>query len=238
LGGDVTFESQRPRCLRIFSMTTSSSPMILIPPDISDRPGDHPPIFFESAGASFSGIPLRNSPTPGWRKPGYPSMNSSALNPSRPACLLLRGPKESLGLGMPLYHGKKDAHDLRFSVVNQVRTCYVGLEDSKKEKEIPMKKMMIFLTVLLLAVSFSQSLWAAEDEYSEVPAAWEKVGDILWLRPIGFIGTLISASAYVISLPVTVHNKESQETMDSLVKDYSYFTFERPLGGTQVRQWK
>jgi len=100
-----------------------------------------------------------------------------------------------------------------------------------------MKRITIFLTILLV-VSFSQPLWAAEDEYSETPAAWEMVGDILWLRPIGFIGTVISASAYVISLPVTIRNKESQETMDSLVKDYSYFTFERPLGGTQVRQWR
>lgn len=100
-----------------------------------------------------------------------------------------------------------------------------------------MKRITIFLTILLV-VSFSQPLWAAEDEYRETPAAWEMVGDILWLRPIGFIGTVISASAFVISLPVTIRNKESQETMDSLVKDYSYFTFERPLGGTQVRQWR
>ena len=101
-----------------------------------------------------------------------------------------------------------------------------------------MKRITVFLTILLLVISCSQSLWAAEDEYSETPAPWEIVGDILWLRPIGFIGTVISASAYVISLPVTIPNKESQETMESLVKDYSYFTFERPLGGTQVREWR
>jgi len=101
-----------------------------------------------------------------------------------------------------------------------------------------MKRVMLFLIVLLMALSFSQSLWAAEDEYSEAPAAWNKVWNILWLRPIGFIGTVISASAYVISLPVTAYNKESQETMDSSVKDCSYFTFERSLGGTEVRQSK
>jgi hypothetical protein len=108
----------------------------------------------------------------------------------------------------------------------------------KEEKEVLMKRTMIFLAMLLLVVSFNQPLWAAEDEYSEAPAPWEIVGDILWLRPIGFIGTVISGAAYAVSLPVTVHNKESQETMDSLVKDYSYFTFERPLGGTQVREWR
>jgi hypothetical protein len=101
-----------------------------------------------------------------------------------------------------------------------------------------MKKVGVLLTILLLALSFHQSLWAAEDQYSETPAPWEVVGDILWLRPIGFIGTVISGAAYVVSLPATIPNKESQETMSSLVKDYSYFTFERPLGSTQVREWR
>ena len=101
-----------------------------------------------------------------------------------------------------------------------------------------MKRISLFLIILLVGIFCSQSLWAAEDEYSEAPAPWEIVGDILWLRPIGFIGTVISASAYVITLPVTVPNKESQQTMRSLVEDYSYFTFERPLGSTSVREWK
>jgi len=101
-----------------------------------------------------------------------------------------------------------------------------------------MKKIRMFLIVLLVVISYSQPLWAAEDEYSEAPAPWEIVGDILWLRPIGFIGTVISGAAYAVSLPVTIPNKESQETMSSLFKDYSYFTFERPLGSTSVREWR
>ena len=100
-----------------------------------------------------------------------------------------------------------------------------------------MKRIGMFLMILLLAISCNQSLWAA-DESPETPAPWEVVGDILWLRPIGFIGTVISGAAYAVSVPITINNKESQEMMDSLVKDYSYFTFERPLGGTQVREWR
>jgi len=101
-----------------------------------------------------------------------------------------------------------------------------------------MKRIGMFLMILLLAISCNQSLWAAEGEQAETAAPWEIVGDVLWLRPIGFIGTVISGAAYAVSLPITMHNKESQEKMDSLVKDYSYFTFERPLGGTQVREWR
>jgi len=108
----------------------------------------------------------------------------------------------------------------------------------EKGKEILMKRISLFLIILLVGIFCSQSLWAAEDEYSEAPAPWEIVGDILWLRPIGFIGTVISGAAYAVSFPVTMQNKESEETMSSLVKDYSYFTFERPLGSTQVRQGK
>jgi hypothetical protein len=89
--------------------------------------------------------------------------------------------------------------------------------------------------ILLLGFISTHIAWAADtydtnNIYAEKPEAWEVVGDVLWLRPIGFIGTVLSASAYVVSLPVFKFDKEAEKTMDTLVKDYQYFTFERPLG--------
>jgi len=95
-----------------------------------------------------------------------------------------------------------------------------------------MKKIPILCLILMLGLISANIAWAAGtyDPYTEQPEAWEVVGDILWLRPIGFIGTVLSASAYVVSLPVFMFDKEAEKTMDSLVRDYQYFTFERPLG--------
>jgi hypothetical protein len=92
--------------------------------------------------------------------------------------------------------------------------------------------------ILVLGLISTSPAWAADiyETYgaygpnTEKPEAWEVVGDVLWLRPIGFIGTVLSATAYVVSLPVFPFDKEAEKTMDTLVKDYQYFTFERPLG--------
>ena len=95
-----------------------------------------------------------------------------------------------------------------------------------------MKKIPILCLILMLGLTSASIARAAGayDTYTEKPEAWEVVGDILWLRPIGFIGTVLSATAYVVSLPVFMFDKEAEKTMDYLVKDYQYFTFERPLG--------
>ena len=95
-----------------------------------------------------------------------------------------------------------------------------------------MKKIPILCLILMLGL-ISANIARAADTYdtsAEKPEAWEVVGDVLWLRPIGFIGTVLSATAYVVSLPVFMFDKEAERTMDYLVKDYQDFTFERPLG--------
>ncbi len=91
-----------------------------------------------------------------------------------------------------------------------------------------MKKTSILSLVLVLGFMMISTAWAGEP-YNEKPEAWEVIGDILWLRPIGFIGTVVSASAYVVSYPVLAFDRKAEGTMDSLVKEYQSFTFERPL---------
>lgn len=95
-----------------------------------------------------------------------------------------------------------------------------------------MKRTSILSLILILGLISTHIAWAGDtyDPSLEKPEAWEVVGDALWLRPIGFIGTVLSATAYVVSLPVFPFDKEAERTMDTLVKDYQYFTFERPLG--------
>ena len=95
-----------------------------------------------------------------------------------------------------------------------------------------MRKIPILSLILVLGLISTHIAWAADtyDNDAEQPQTWEVVGDALWLRPIGFLGTVVSASAYVVSLPLLKVDKEAEKTMDTLVKDYRDFTFERPLG--------
>jgi hypothetical protein len=103
-------------------------------------------------------------------------------------------------------------------------------DDRLKEKAV--RKILILLLILVLGLISTPIAWAAStyDPYEEQPQTWEVVGDALWLRPIGFLGTVVSASAYVVSLPLLKADKGAEKTMDTLVKDYQDFTFERPLG--------
>ena len=50
--------------------------------------------------------------------------------------------------------------------------------------------------------------------------------DILVLRPLGLCGTILGASAFVVSLPVTVPFKKTDEVSKILVMEPYDYTFE------------
>ena len=92
-----------------------------------------------------------------------------------------------------------------------------------------MKKVAILLMVSYFVLSFNLPAFA-EDKSARNPSVGEIAGDILWIRPLGVIGTVIGATAYVISLPVTALLKKTDEAKESLITDpYNYY-LKRPLG--------
>lgn len=92
-----------------------------------------------------------------------------------------------------------------------------------------MKRMIIVLIISFFVLSFNLLVFA-EDNSSKDPSIGEVLGDILWIRPLGVIGTVMGATAYVISLPVTAPLKKTNEASQILIKDpYNYY-FKRPLG--------
>ena len=71
----------------------------------------------------------------------------------------------------------------------------------------------------------------AEDNSSGGPSMGAVVLDILVHRPLGLCGTILGASAYAISLPVTVHFQKREEVSKILVKEPYDYTFKHgPLG--------
>ncbi len=84
--------------------------------------------------------------------------------------------------------------------------------------------VIVFLSLFLVCSAF-----AAED-YSGNPSACDKIGDALWIRPLGFIGTGFKALGYLISLPVTSALGTRDKAKEFLIDDPYNFYFKRPLG--------
>jgi hypothetical protein len=56
------------------------------------------------------------------------------------------------------------------------------------------------------------------------------VGDVLWVRPLGFLKTASGTIAFVISLPVTMPLKKADGAKEFLITyPYNYY-FKRPIG--------
>jgi len=92
-----------------------------------------------------------------------------------------------------------------------------------------MKRMMILLVVSFFLFSFSVPLFAKDDSSRNLSAP-EVVLDVLWVRPQGFMHIVIGPAAFVISLPVTIPLKKTEEAKEFLITYPFYYFFKRPLG--------
>jgi len=92
-----------------------------------------------------------------------------------------------------------------------------------------MTKFGIFLLACFLVLSVN-SFVLAKDNSSGCPSMGAVAMDILVHRPLGLCGTVLGASAYAISLPVTAHFKKKEEAKKILVTEPYDYTFKRPLG--------
>jgi hypothetical protein len=91
-----------------------------------------------------------------------------------------------------------------------------------------MKRMIIFLIVSLLVLSFSGPLFAKDEPTGDLTTP-EVVGDLVWVRPLGFMHVGLGAMFYVISLPVTMPLKKADEAKEFLFTYPYYYYFKRPL---------
>jgi hypothetical protein len=87
-----------------------------------------------------------------------------------------------------------------------------------------MKKIVSFLIIVIMIFVFSSVSLAA------TPSARAVVSDVLVLRPLGFVGTILGGAAFVVSLPVTLATHKVDRTEKILVQEPYEYTFERPLG--------
>jgi len=92
-----------------------------------------------------------------------------------------------------------------------------------------MRKFVTVMVVLFLLL-YSSTFAFAENNAAERPTVEDVVSDVLWLRPMGLIWTIIGGAAFGVSYPVTHHLNKTKEASEFLVQDPYSFTFERRLG--------
>ncbi len=87
-------------------------------------------------------------------------------------------------------------------------------------------------TLLLIScIIFILSTYAlAADNSARGPSVGAVVADILIHRPLGFCGTVLGVATFVISLPITVPTRKTEEASRILIDQPYNYTFERPLG--------
>ena len=91
-----------------------------------------------------------------------------------------------------------------------------------------MKKMTTFLMVFFFVLFFNGFLFAKDEPTGDLSTP-EVVGDLMWVRPLGFLHVGLGAMSYVISLPVTIPLKKANEAKEFLITyPYDYY-FKRPL---------
>lgn len=92
-----------------------------------------------------------------------------------------------------------------------------------------MNRPVTYLIILFLVMSLNNLAFAGDSSPGD-PSAGAVVADILALRPLGFCGLILGTAAFVISLPVSIASKKTEEVSRILLEEPYRYTFERPLG--------
>ena len=88
--------------------------------------------------------------------------------------------------------------------------------------------MILFVMVSFFVLSFNAFVFAKDEPAADLSTP-EVVGDLLWVRPLGFMHIALGATAFVISLPVTMPLKKADEAKEFLITYPHYYYFKRPL---------
>ncbi len=93
------------------------------------------------------------------------------------------------------------------------------------------KQSMVLLVVIYVFVFSVGASALAQDQYQQSKRSAEKmVADAIFLRPLGFVSTVLGSAVFIVSLPFSAIGGNSGEAFNKMVKEPAEYTFVRPLG--------
>jgi hypothetical protein len=92
-----------------------------------------------------------------------------------------------------------------------------------------MKKFLILVFSIMLLVSTADYSKAASTRIEETSSP-EILLDIVFLRPLGLLSTIVGTSVFLVSLPITIPTKSADEVASKMVYAPFNYTFRRPVG--------
>lgn len=88
-----------------------------------------------------------------------------------------------------------------------------------------MKRTVVILCSVLFLAATNRSASAFDDGSFEATAA-----DVLVVRPLSFVATILGSALFVVSLPVAALSDSVSDTAEALVLTPGRMTFTRPVG--------
>ena len=95
---------------------------------------------------------------------------------------------------------------------------------------IAKKFLVIFMISIFLIAPVASTALADEYFEREDPSGAMMIFDVILVRPIGIVATVVGSVFYVISLPFSLLGENSDEASQALIKDPAAYTCSRPLG--------
>ena len=96
------------------------------------------------------------------------------------------------------------------------------------------RKLISYLMAVAFAfgsLSMATSASAGETyDFNSKPSAGEILIDMLVMRPVMLVGTVVGAAAFVVSLPFSALGGNVGDSAKTLVMEPVQYTFQRPLG--------
>ena len=85
-----------------------------------------------------------------------------------------------------------------------------------------MRKMVVTLVIAIALIAASGSAFGGDAE--DIPA------DVLIVRPVALVGTLLGTALFVVALPFSIPSGSVKMTANKLIVAPFKYTFTRPLG--------
>jgi hypothetical protein len=92
------------------------------------------------------------------------------------------------------------------------------------------RSIILLLIAAMIFIPFGTSALAQSKDLDNKITAEAMVADILVVRPLGIVASVVGTAIFIVSLPFSALGGNTKIACQKLVEDPAKFTFKRPLG--------